>query len=144
MYQQRFLPLPALLSMSLSLSLLPLIGCAGQEESRYRTVSVTEAAKMIEADPSIVVLDVRTEEEYQSETGHIADALLIPVQELEERVDELEPFTSRPVLVYCRSGNRSRTASDLLTAQGFNVTMMEGGITAWNEAGLPVEQGEGR
>ena len=135
--QQRFLYLLPLLIFFW----IPVAGCSQEGSGSYPTISPAEAAKMLEADPSTVVLDVRTAEEFGSETGHISSAILIPVGELEGRIGELDQFKSQPLLVYCRSGSRSRKASNLLSEKGFKVTMLDGGIVAWNNAGLPVEKG---
>jgi parallel beta-helix repeat protein len=90
---------------------------------------------MIDSEPSIVVLDVRTQSEYDA--GHIKNARLIPVDELEQRLNELNKTQS--ALVYCRSGYRSSTASQILVNNGFlHVYNMLEGITAWIDAGNPV------
>jgi len=103
---------------------------------REVNVNVSEARQMIESNPNLVILDVRTLEEYES--GHIENAVLIPVSELEERIDELDK--ERGTLVYCRSGGRSVTASEILVANGFeSVYNMLGGITAWRNAGYWIE-----
>ncbi|NOR72277.1 MAG: rhodanese-like domain-containing protein [Mariprofundaceae bacterium] len=80
-------------------------------------------------------LDVRTPEEYSD--GHIQGAVLIPVQELEKRLAEV-PKDKR-VYVYCHSGRRSVTASNMLVEGGVsNIENVEGGIVAWKKAGYPV------
>ena len=80
-------------------------------------------------------LDVRTPEEYND--GHIQGAVLLPVQELEKRLAEV-PKDKR-VYVYCHSGRRSVTASNMLVEGGFsNIENVEGGIVAWKKAGYPV------
>ncbi len=77
-----------------------------------------------------LLLDVRTQEEY--DVGHIADAVLIPVDELPDRISEIEAYQDMPVLVYCRSGNRSAVASGILVDAGFNqVYNLLGGFNAW-------------
>lgn len=79
-----------------------------------------------------LLLDVRTQAEYDQ--GHINDPVLIPVDELEGRLDEIAQYKNIPVLVYCRSGNRSLTASNILLENGFTeVHNLLGGIGAWNE-----------
>jgi len=84
---------------------------------------------------NLVILDVRTQEEYDIE--HIQNAVLIPVQELENRVGEL--FKDETLLVYCRTGNRSQTAVNILEENGFTkIYHMNGGITAWKSAGYPT------
>lgn len=101
----------------------------------YITVNVSEAKNMIESIPDLVILDVRTQAEY--ETGYIKGAVLIPVAELEGRLNELDK--ERQTLVYCKSGRRSATASEILVENGFQkVYNMEGGILAWMDAGYPI------
>jgi len=102
---------------------------------RCETVSVLRAKEMIDIDPSLVILDVRTEEEYAK--GHIEGAINIPLEELEQRLDELD--RERAILVYCWSGVRSERACEMLIESGFRkVYNMEGGISAWMSAGYPI------
>lgn len=78
---------------------------------------------------AFILLDVRQPEEYRS--GHLPGAVLIPLPSLMDKVGELDPAKS--LLVYCRSGNRSRAAATLLLNKGFSkVYSIDGGITAWN------------
>jgi rhodanese-related sulfurtransferase len=118
------------------------ISCAGQAVatspepaiSNYTDVTPEEAYDMI-SQQEVVLLDVRTQEEYDS--GHIPDALLIPLSELESRLDELNPADH--ILVYCRSGHRSAEAASILIANSFTrVYNMAGGILQWQAEGLPV------
>lgn len=77
-----------------------------------------------------LLLDVRTPEEYAE--GHIDGSLLIPVTELESRLDEIAQYTDKSVLVYCRSGNRSVTASNILIENGFSeVHNLLTGFNGW-------------
>jgi rhodanese-related sulfurtransferase len=83
----------------------------------------------------VFILDVRKQEEYDE--GHIIGSTLIPVQELEARLNELP--RNKKILVYCRSGNRSVTASETLVKNGFaQIFNMKGGITEWKNAGYDV------
>lgn len=101
----------------------------------YSDVTVEQAKQLIEERPKLVILDVRTVSEY--EDGHIEGAILIPVQEIEDRLDELSKKDE--ILVYCRTGNRSSTAIDIMQADGFTkIYHMNRGITAWIDAGHPV------
>ena len=85
-------------------------------------------------NPNVVLLDVRTEDEY-IET-HIEKSVHIPLDTLEARLDELDP--SRPIIVYSESGERSKIAAYILAESGFQtVYNMVGGITAWIEGGFP-------
>src|SRR5208283_1016801 len=101
-------------------------------------ISPSDAHKLLQGDSTIVVLDVRTPAEFSSETGHLAHALLLPVQELEQRVDELQKYQQKLIIVYCRSGHRSTAATEILQKHGYNVRNMEGGITRWIAEELPV------
>jgi rhodanese-related sulfurtransferase len=101
----------------------------------YGDVTVQEARSLIDDRPDLVILDVRTASEY--EDGHIEGAVNIPVQELSTRLDELS--NEDELLVYCRIGNRSAQAVDILQEVGFTkVYHMNAGITGWIEAGYPV------
>ena len=92
-------------------------------------ITVEEAHEMLEEEPEeICFLDVRTEEEYKEE--HILEAINIPLSGLESRIGELDK--SKKIIVYCSSGDISRTASETLVQQGFeNVYNMLGGIEEW-------------
>ncbi|MCD6209293.1 MAG: hypothetical protein J7J01_00085 [Methanophagales archaeon] len=96
----------------------------------YIDISVEKAHEMVEANPEeIILLDVRTEGEYNAE--YIPGAINIPLSDLENRIDELD--SSKVIIVYCKTGSRSRTASETLAQRGFIVYNMEGGINAWKE-----------
>ncbi len=86
------------------------------------------------AQGGVVLLDVRTEEEFAA--GHAPLAQLLPVHELAGRVDELD--ASIPVIAICRSGMRSQSAAELLAEQGFDVVNLAGGSLAWEAAGLEL------
>ena len=92
----------------------------------------------------ILLLDVRTEEEFHGSLGHLKGALLIPVQDLAERLEELEPYRNDTVVVYCRTGNRSHHATVLLRAKGFTAFNMTGGMVQWNNEHRPVIGGDGQ
>jgi phage shock protein E len=115
--------------------------CSSGNAEGYKNISVTSADSLIKADTNVVILDVRTPGEFSSETGHIKNAKLIPVQELEGRIAELSSYKDRTIVAYCRTGGRSAKAADILAKKGFNVVNVEGGITSWNESGLPTEKG---
>ena len=86
-----------------------------------------------------LVLDVREDKEYA--TGHIPKAKHIPLGQLPSRLQELDKFKSKPILVTCRSGQRSARACGILKKAGFeNVYNLAGGIVAWERANLPVTQ----
>lgn len=92
----------------------------------------------------VLLLDVRTREEFDGSLGHLHGALLIPIQELDERLAELEPFRDDTVVVYCRSGNRSHHATALLRSKGFKAFNMTGGMVQWNREQRSVIRKEDR
>lgn len=86
-----------------------------------------------------LILDVREDKEFAA--GHIPKARHIPLGQLDKRLKELDKLKSRPVLVNCRSGQRSARACGILKKSGFEtVYNLAGGITAWERANLPVEK----
>ena len=98
----------------------------------YGNISVADLKKRLDSGEKLLLLDVRTAREFGGQLGHLDGATLIPVQELEERIGELKGFMSGEIMVYCRSGNRSKTASEILTNHGFRATNVVGGMKAWN------------
>jgi rhodanese-related sulfurtransferase len=85
------------------------------------------------------VLDVREDSEYKS--GHVLNAIHIPLGKLNARIGELEKYKGQPLVVVCRSGNRSSSACAALNKQGFEQTYnMAGGVMAWEKAKLPLEK----
>jgi phage shock protein E len=110
--------------------------------SLYKGITVEEARTLIESKGDVVVLDVRTPAEWSGASGHLKDALLIPVQELERRISELNQYKNNTILVYCRTGNRSGHAAVYLAKKEFKALNIEGGIVKWNEHGYPVVHGE--
>jgi rhodanese-related sulfurtransferase len=83
-------------------------------------------------DRSIVLLDVRTEVERQAQ--NIRGSLHLPLQQLGQRLKELEAYRAKEIICYCRSGNRSMSAAVLLHKRGFNVGNLRGGLAEWNLA----------
>jgi rhodanese-related sulfurtransferase len=81
-------------------------------------------------DRSIVLLDVRTDAERRAQA--IRGSLHIPLQQLASRLSELEGYRSKEIVCYCRSGNRSLSASLLLRKRGFKAANLKGGLTDWN------------
>ena len=99
-------------------------------------LSPTEAVTLINRSNAFV-LDVRDEAEFAS--GHIADATHIPLVNLETRIGELKKYQNKPILVNCQKGTRSAKACDILRKAEFTqVNNLQGGLSAWLEAKLPV------
>jgi rhodanese-related sulfurtransferase len=90
-------------------------------------------------DPALVVLDVRTPEEYAA--GHVPGAVNVPHDQVEARIAELAPLRDKDVVVYCRSGKRAGMALGVLEKAGFRkLGHLEGDMNAWSEAGRPIEK----
>ncbi|MDO8412662.1 MAG: rhodanese-like domain-containing protein [Gallionellaceae bacterium] len=99
----------------------------------------TVAALQLINHKSALILDVREEKEFKE--GHVLNAKLIPLAKLNERLAEIERYRERPIVVYCRSGQRSAAACVALGKQGYGqVYNLAGGILAWQKAGLPLEK----
>lgn len=115
---------------SVALTITPLAGCgATPEEAGYRQVSSTEAQQIMESKEDCVVLDVRTQEEYDS--GHISGAICLPNEEIGPEDPEALPDKDQLILVYCRSGNRSAQAAGKLAELGYANVVDFGGINSW-------------
>jgi rhodanese-related sulfurtransferase len=97
----------------------------------------TGAALQLINHKSAFVLDVREPAEFAA--GHVLNATLIPLGQLKERMKELEKYRDRPMVVVCRSGNRSGSACALLSKAGYTQAYnMAGGMTAWQSSKLPT------
>ena len=96
--------------------------------------SVAQLHAQRQVVPSTFVLDVRTAEEFDGPLGHIEGARLIPVQELAQRLAELQDVKDGQIHVVCRSGGRSSRATKMLLEAGFEAINVEGGMRAWRQA----------
>lgn len=115
-----------------------ILGCAAQTEdsgsgakaeTAYHKIGVEEAKAMMDAG-GVIVVDVRTASEYAGE--HIPDAVNIPNEEIGKEQPELLPDKEAVLLVYCRSGRRSKEAADKLAEIGYTQVYDFGGILDWN------------
>lgn len=95
----------------------------------YKQISQEEAAQMMEEDDGHVILDVRTQEEYDE--GHIPGAICIPNEEITDTKPELLPDVDQVILIYCRSGRRSKEAAEKLFNMGYTHIYEFGGIIDW-------------
>lgn len=113
------------------LTILLLAGCSKnkQPEASYRQIDMNEAVVMMAEETDYIILDVRRADEFAS--GHIPNAINIPNEEIgTARIPEL-PDQNQRILVYCRSGNRSKQASEKLAALGYTNIVEFGGINSW-------------
>lgn len=119
--------------VSLLLVILFLAGCAettgGENDATYRQITMSEAVEMMASESDYIILDVRRPDEFSA--GHIPNAVNIPNESIgADEIDEL-PDKDRLILVYCRSGNRSKQASEKLVRLGYTNIVEFGGILDW-------------
>jgi len=102
-------------------------------------ISVDEVKQKLEAGEDVLLLDVRTAEDYMGEQGYVNGSVLIPVEELKSRVSEIERFQEKTVMIICRTDRRSAKAAQLLAKNGFaDVHVVKMGMTDWNSKGYPT------
>ncbi len=126
---------PNLAKSCLACALLALAAAAGAGQP---AVNVKQAAAL--QSGGALLLDVREADEYAQ--GHAPGSTLIPLGQLAQRLKEIAPFKNKQVVLICRSGRRSQQATQMLEAAGFSAAAnIEGGMLAWQQAGLPVLTG---
>lgn len=112
---------------------------AGPKE--YKDISVADFYGKFKGNTGIFLLDVRTPEEYR-ELHVPGTSRLIPVEALKNRMDELKGLEDKEIYIICRSGRRSRTASEMLAGQGFKkIFNITGGVMEYKNMNYPIEQG---
>ena len=99
------------------------------EEIMYEQISMDEAKKIMESEEDYIILDVREQEEFDA--GHIPGAILIPYTEIEAKAEKVLTDKGELILVYCRSGRRSKIASESLAKLGYTNVKEFGGIIDW-------------
>ena len=99
------------------------------EKMNYDQITPAEAKKIMDTEKNYIVLDVRTEEEYNE--GHIEGAVLIPDYEINTKAESILKDKDQLLLVYCRSGRRSKLAAESLAALGYTNIKEFGGIIDW-------------
>lgn len=111
--------------------LLALAGCGQKvaKETSYVNITAQEAKELMDREEGYVILDVRTEEEYAQ--GHIPGAILIPDYEIDTKAEDILKDKNQMLLVYCRSGRRSKNAAQVLLNLGYTDIREFGGIIDW-------------
>ena len=120
------------ISLAVLLCLISFAGCAQEEkdmENTYQQISAQEAKTIMDTEKDYIIIDARTEEEFAA--GHIANAILIPEYDIAERAEAELPDKDALILVYCRSGRRSKIASEELVKLGYTNVKEFGGIIDW-------------
>ena len=115
-------------TIALLLALVLLLTACAQAAS-YEQITQEEAKQIMDTTNGYILLDTRTREEYDQ--SHIPGALLIPPTEIADRAEEELPDKDQVILVYCRSGNRSKQASEALAELGYTNVKEFGGINTW-------------
>ena len=125
--------------LTLAFSILTLSACAAPAAAAsptptatpaaYKKISAADAKARMDSGDEIIILDVRTKEEYDA--GHIKGAILVPNETIIDEQPELLPDLDAEILVYCRSGNRSAQAANKLLAIGYTYVVDFGGIIDW-------------
>ena len=111
-------------------AVLSLTSCGAENEGNtYEQISQAEAKALMDQESGYIILDVRTEEEYNA--GHIEGAILIPDYEVAEKAESILTNKDQLILVYCRSGRRSKLAAEELVKLGYTNIKEFGGIIDW-------------
>ncbi len=106
-----------------------LCSCTGDNVITYEQIPSEAAKQIMDSEKGYVIIDARTEEEFAA--GHIEGAVVIPEYEITEKAEALIPDKDTLILVYCRSGRRSKIASDALVKLGYTNVKEFGGIIDW-------------
>lgn len=119
---------------ALTLIMFSFFNISGIAQSSKENINVNQFKELIANDSTIVKLDVRTPEELTGPLGQIEGVINIPVQELENRINELEKFKNKKIVVICRSGNRSLRATKFLLQHDFNAVNLAGGMIEYRKS----------
>ena len=115
------------------LTAMLLVGCGqanqNNQEAVYMNITAQEAKQIMDSEEGCIILDTRTQEEYDE--GHIPGAIVIPHDEITDRAEEELPDKDQLLLVYCRSGRRSKLAAEALVGLGYTNIKEFGGIIDW-------------
>ena len=120
-----------IIMLLISLSLFGMTACDGEngKASTYEQITAEQAKTIMDTEKDYVIIDARTEEEFAE--GHIKNAILIPEYEIANRAEKELPDKEQLILVYCRSGRRSKIASEELVKLGYTNVKEFGGIIDW-------------
>ena len=105
------------------------VGCSDGGSATYDQISGAEAKALMDSESGYIIIDARTQEEYDQ--GHIPSAIMIPEYEIADRAEKELPDKDQLILVYCRSGRRSKIAAEELVKLGYTNVKEFGGIIDW-------------
>lgn len=100
------------------------------EKAMYEQITAENAKKIMDSGEEYIILDVREQDEYDN--GHITGAILIPYTKIDNKAEEMLPDKDKQILVYCRSGRRSKIAAESLVKLGYTNVKEFGGIINWS------------
>ncbi len=115
--------------LSIILTLFGLTACGSEANNTYEQITPQEAKTIMDTESDYIIIDARTTEEFAE--GHIENAILIPEYEIAQRAENELPDKEQLILVYCRSGRRSKIASEELVKLGYTNVKEFGGIIDW-------------
>ena len=118
-----------IIMLSILLSLFGLTACSGNNNNSYKQITPQEAKTIMDTENDYIIIDARTTEEFAE--GHIENAILIPEYEIADRAEKELLDKGQLILVYCRSGRRSKIASEELVKLGYSNVKEFGGIIDW-------------
>lgn len=128
----------------LALALLAIVGFLPSLIGRLRRgpmMDVENVKQKLDTGEDVLLLDVRSAEDYVGEQGHVKGSVLIPLEELNTRLSEIENFLEKTVMTICRTDRRSEKAAQILAKHGFaDVHVVKQGMTDWNAKNFPVEK----
>ena len=113
----------------ISLSMFGLTACGGDNKGSYEQITPEQAKTIMDSETDYIIIDARTDKEFAE--GHIENAILIPEYEIADRAEKELPDKQQLILVYCRSGRRSKIASEELVKLGYTNVKEFGGIIDW-------------
>ncbi len=118
-----------IIMLSILASLFGMAACSDSGADSYEQISPEQAKMIMDTESEYIIIDARTTEEFAE--GHIVDAILIPEYEIADRAEKELPDKNALILVYCRSGRRSKIASEELVKLGYTNVKEFGGIIDW-------------
>ena len=118
-----------IIMLSILASLFGMTACSDSGANSYEQITPQEAKTIMDTETDYIIIDARTDEEFAE--GHIADAILIPEYEIAARAEAELPDKEQLILVYCRSGRRSKIAAEELVKLGYTNVFEFGGIIDW-------------
>ena len=119
-----------ILMLTISLSIFGLTACQGNENNlAYEQITQQQAKEIMDTEKDYIIIDARTKEEFDE--GHIEGAIMIPEYEIADKAEKELPDKNALILVYCRSGRRSKIASEELVKLGYTNVKEFGGIIDW-------------